>query len=396
MKTRYPKRISHLLHRGFLYMVVCVGLVVVLSLASMEAIAAPTDNTTNAGDLTEDIRAVAEGLTEEQIRILLRASIDGNLTEVRAIAGDLTEEQIRTLLRAIVDEPDTPDAPEPPPFNPADHPFITPPQANGGVFDFIDGYFRSGDKVFMFLDGAYILEALLPVFSVFGSIVLMILWSINVAKGTTSIATNDMRGLIRAVVTLPVTIILMSASYGIMALINRLFDLMTRSVFKSFDTQLTLQQWEMVQTYAETGWEKLPIIGPLLSWLSYLWSGAPLAIYNIFMLVSALIIGVTIATRLVKLAMYQGIAPFVIAFGASDITRSYARNFVSEYLVVGLQLPIMAVFFGIAKIAMTASLNTMRSVETFTIANSFPTLFIICSLILMITKAEKWLRQIFH
>lgn len=225
-------------------------------------------------------------------------------------------------------------------------------------FDLIRGYLGSTGDTYAFIDVAGIAKSLLKVFLPLGYMVFLISWCIGVGTKAITLELFETKDLIKVGVKLLAGIIFIGMSSEILVLISQLSSSVAESVLVtgSFD----------IQALAEpiTAFDKIvsniPIIGYFYRIYTYTLGNVPIMILNLGLVIVSWLISISLGIRLIKIALFQGVAPVFFGFMGSDDTKNYFQNFIVQYALICFKLVFTCVIFNAFQISFMKWVNSTR------------------------------------
>ena len=133
----------------------------------------------------------------------------------------------------------------------------------------------------------------------------------------------------------------------------------------------------------------IPIIGPILQFLTYFTAQFPLLIFNFGLIIVSLIIMVIAGIRIVKMAIMQACAPVFFAMSASESTMRYFRNFMIQYCLIAFQLFIMAIVYSAMQISFAGYISAGYGGEITQWGTAFIGMIIMITYCVLMIKSDK-------
>ena len=101
----------------------------------------------------------------------------------------------------------------------------------------------------------------------------------------------------------------------------------------------------------------IPIIGGIIQFFSYIVAQFPILLFNILVFLCSIIIGITLCIRMIKIGIYQGIAPLFFGTVTSESTARYFQNFMVRYIALCIQIVIIAAVYSAFEIVFVNGFN---------------------------------------
>ena len=261
-------------------------------------------------------------------------------------------------------------------------------------FEVIKSFLLGTEENYVFINGPAITELLASTFLPMGYLVFLICWAVGLAQGAVSLELweTNRNAWLRALITLVAGILLLGISTQILQLLNTIAQNMTAEVITN--TELNLDAIAPKSSIEEFK-SDVPIVGFIIQWMNYISWSLPILCYNVFVLVCSLIMAVSLGIRVIKLAIYQGVAPVFFGLAASKETSSYFRNFIAQYCAICFQLVITAVIFSAFQVTYVSHLATI-SVDNFQWSSFMMGGIVMLVYCVMMVKADRLFDRVFR
>ncbi len=115
--------------------------------------------------------------------------------------------------------------------------------------------------------------------------------------------------------------------------------------------------------YDDSYTSKIPIIGPIITFFNELIGSLEFQIVGIVMTVCLCVILVTLAVRMIKLAIFKGTSPIFFAMATSDNLKRYTQNFVIRYCILAGQILIISILYSALEITIVSLIASYNNAE---------------------------------
>lgn len=256
-------------------------------------------------------------------------------------------------------------------------------------------YFLLGtENNYLFINGPGITKVLADVFLPIGYLVFLICWSISVAQNAMTLELWDVsRGaFLRVLVALLAGILLMGISTQILQLLDQVARSLTADIITNTEINLdAITPKSSIEDYASD----IPIIGWIIQIINWIFHLVPTLFYNLAVIVCSLIMAVSLGIRVIKLAIYQGVAPVFFGLVGSRSTAHYFQNFMAQYCAICFQLVITAAIFSAFQVSYAAHLAT-TSVGNFKLSSFMMGGLVMLIYCIMMVKSDRLFDRVFR
>lgn len=260
----------------------------------------------------------------------------------------------------------------------------------GFGFEMAKKYFIASDtSSFLWLDASALVSLMRPFVLTIGMIMAMFAWAVNTKKLNHG-PIFERSKLFPLALNMLVAMVGVMLSYWIMHLVLALCSLLSKGIVGASDvavaTRLTAYK-AFISDYKSA----VPVVGLFVQIANFLRSEWATLLVNIFFAADSVLLGVTLGIRQVKLAMYTATAPaFLGGMGGGESWRTVGRNFIMAYLRTALQLPLMAMAYGLFEIGFVAWCNSPSETTTFT------AVLLLAILGFSIVRCDRWFEKILN
>lgn len=218
------------------------------------------------------------------------------------------------------------------------------------IFDGIEDFFLlSSDDNYSYLNPGRMIQILADIFLPLGYMTFLICWAIGLGNKAITLELYEGKDFIRIGVSLIGGILLLSISTEVLRLIaaiaqNIAVDILSTETLALYDILPDLS----IENYKSS----VPIIGIIIQMVNFLSDSMPFMLYFSLATVCAAIMNISLGIRIIKMAIYQGVAPVFFGLSAAESTKQYFRNFMVQYIAICFQLVAMAILFSFFEVAM--------------------------------------------
>ncbi|MEG2380117.1 MAG: type IV secretion system protein [Oscillospiraceae bacterium] len=198
-----------------------------------------------------------------------------------------------------------------------------------------------------FINVTTIVTTLNKIFLPIGYSVFFICWLIGVGKKSIELELYEAKGFLKQFSLLFIGLIFLGISTTILNWINGISQQLTAQVISTGKgaTIAVAMQNIYEETYRNYGDFKSTgfITGFLNQFFSYLSHAGLWLIFSVIFIFVFLIIAIVLSIRIIKLAIFQGVAPIFFGFMGSQSTQRYTQNFIVEYCKIALQIVLISI-----------------------------------------------------
>lgn len=318
------------------------------------ALAEPTDN---PADVSSDTASTTSSLTKEDLVVEDKSTVDDSIQQI----VDVNEGMLNDLTKGVKD--------------------------------------LSADFQKYFLTKS-IGKSLFNFFFPLGLFVMFMSWSIGLGKkavdGTLYDGAEGTKGAFAsALIALFAGIIVLSISKGVLQLVDGIMEEIASKIsiknlngLQSINAMLAKEQ----MTYEESS-------APIIGWLINLWNSIAAnwvrGMGSLCTLICYIAIWIMLASRIIKLTIYQGISPLFFGLSTSDETKQYFKNFVMNYTLLSAQVVIISVLVTAFNTALVYAPNLIKlSSKAANLGFVFSGMLVSILFTILICKSSKFLQDL--
>lgn len=252
-----------------------------------------------------------------------------------------------------------------------------------------------GEDNFLYLNPVIIVQSVSKFLLPISYVIFFICWIIGIGKKSIDLSIYSGKEFTKIGVTLIAGIILMGLAIPITSLIADISQSLTKDLINSTTIDALKDLSRELKPFNDFS-SNIPIIGPILQFITYYTAQFPLLVFNLGLIVVSLIIMVIAGIRIVKMAIMQACAPVFFAMSASESTMRYFKNFLIQYSLIAFQLFIMAIIYSAMQISFAGYVSAGYGGEVTQWGTAFIGMIIMVTYCVLMIKSDKIFSRVFN
>lgn len=276
--------------------------------------------------------------------------------------------------------------------------FIESKTTLGLIRQSIEAVLKNEDSIFSYLPSQIIIDATYSVFMPLGLIVFFISWCMSFGDKALNGSLFDEGNagktqIIKSLVQLFAGIIFTAIGAKILQLIDTIVQIFTLRSISNTDFY-AMQAFIDKIDYEESFAANIPIIGPIISFFNELIGSFQMQIVGIAMIICLAIILITLAVRMIKLAIFKGTSPIFFAMATSDNLKRYTQNFIIRYCILSGQILIISILYSALEITIVSLLASYSNMK-FGLSAAATGCLVCIIFTVLIARSEKLFDRVF-
>lgn len=255
-------------------------------------------------------------------------------------------------------------------------------------FQMIKSVLLGTDEDFLYLNPIIIVQSVSKFLLPISYMIFFICWMVGIAKKSIDLSIYSGKEFSKIGASLIAGLILMGLATPITSLIAEISQSLTKDLINSTTVDALNELAKNIKPFNDFS-SSIPIIGPILQFLTYFTAQFPLLIFNFGLIIVSLIIMVIAGIRIVKMAIMQACAPVFFAMSASESTMRYFRNFMIQYCLIAFQLFIMAIVYSAMQISFAGYISAGYGGEITQWGTAFIGMIIMITYCVLMIKSDK-------